>query len=100
MSFKECAATPIEINWDKEEVIREGWYNKTLFVIGGVKITAGMSVYTMVAIIVLALLISAITSYVAYQKRDAIAVEMRRASEYARKTSLKIRASISGRPAE
>jgi len=54
----------------------------------------------MVAIIVLALLISAITSYVAYQKRDAIAVEMRRASEYARKTSLKIRASISGRPAE
>jgi len=52
----------------------------------------------MIAIIVVALLISAITSYVAYQKRDKIAEEMRRASEYARKASLKIRASISGRP--
>lgn len=98
VSFKECAQTQIELNWDKEEVIREAWYNKTLFEIGGVKITAGMSVYTMIAIIVVALLISAITSYVAYQKRDKIAEEMRRASEYARKASLKIRASISGRP--
>jgi len=57
-----------------------------------------MSVYTVIALIVVALLISAITSYVAYQKREKIAEGMRRASEYARKASLRVRASLSGRP--
>lgn len=39
-------------------------------------------------------------SFIAYRKRKAIASGARRASDYVRRASQKLRASISGRPAE
>lgn len=55
-----------------------------------------MAVGAVVAIIVVALLVSAIMSYIAYRKREQIGEQMRRVSEYARKTSERVRASIKG----
>jgi len=59
-----------------------------------------MAIGAVIGIIVVALLVTAIMSYIAYLKREKIASEMRRVSEYARKTSTKIRNTLSGRPAE
>lgn len=70
-----CIKTPTEVNWDKEIVIKQGWYDKTLFSLfgGKLRVTVGMSVGIVVAIVVIALLVSAVLSYLAYRKREVIA---------------------------
>ena len=52
-----------------------------------------MAVGAVIAIVAGALVVSGIMSYIAYRKRETIATNMRRVSEYVRK-------SISGRPQE
>ena len=59
-----------------------------------------MAIGAVVGIIVVALLVTAIMSYIAYLKREKIAEEMRRVSTKKKKTSLKIRNTLSGKPAE
>lgn len=59
-----------------------------------------MAVGVVIAIIVAVLLVSAILSFIAYKKREAIGTEMRRVSAYARRTSEKIRGTFSGRQEE
>jgi hypothetical protein len=97
-----CINTPTETNWEGEEVVKQKWYDKTLFQLfdGKLKVTSGMAIGAVVGIIVVALLVTAIMSYIAYVKRDKIATEMRRVSSYARRTSQKIRGTLSGKPAE
>lgn len=97
-----CAEAATEENWDNEIVVRQGWYDKTLFELfdGKLRVTSGMAVGVVVAIIVVALCVSGIMSYIAYRKREDIAKNMRRVSEYARRTSERVRRSISGRPQE
>lgn len=87
-----CIITPTETNWDKEIVVKRAWYDKTLFTLAGgkLRVTSGMAVGAVIAIIVVALLVSAVMSYVAYKKREVIATEMR-------KVSTKIRASLKGK---
>ena len=82
--------------------MKEKWYDKTLFQLfnGKLVVTSGMAVGAVIGIIVVALLVSAVLSFIAYNNRKKIATEMRRVSEYARKTSVKIRGTLSGRPAE
>lgn len=87
-----CIDTPTETNWNKEIVVKRKWYDKTLFELfdGKLRVTSGMAIGAVIAIIVVALIVSSVLSYIAYIKREKIAEEMRR-------VSTKIRASISGR---
>ena len=93
----ECVDTKenfIEINWDDEVVVKTSWYDKTLFNLGEVRFTTGSSVIAVGIILVLVLIISAVMSYLAYVKRETLKVQLRRGSDYVRRTSQKHRASI------
>ena len=63
-----CTKTATEQNWDNEIVVKQRWYDKTLFELfdGKLRVTSGMAVGVVVAIIVVALCVSAIMSYIAY----------------------------------
>ena len=69
-----CTKTATEQNWDNEIVVKQRWYDKTLFELfdGKLRVTSGMAVGVVVAIIVVALCVSAIMSYIAYKKREEI----------------------------
>jgi len=55
---------------------------------------------TSIVLIVIGGVVFLIMSFIAYRKRKAIASGARRASDYVRRASQKLRASISGRPAD
>lgn len=87
-----CIPTPTETNWDKEIVVKRKWYDKTLFELfdGKLRVTSGMAIGVVIAIIVVALIVSACMSYIAYKNKEKIGEEMRR-------LSTKVRASFKGK---
>jgi hypothetical protein len=80
---------------------QEPWHSKVLFTIDGTEITTGTLTVTGIVLIVVGVLVFAIMSFIAWRKREAIKKGARRASDYVRRASQKLRASISGnRPAD
>jgi type II secretory pathway pseudopilin PulG len=72
-----------------------------LFSIGDADITTGTLTATGIVLIVIGVLVFAVMSFIAWRKREAIKKGARRASDYVRRASQKLRASISGnRPSE
>ena len=84
----------IEINWDDQVIVKKYWYDRTLFNIGEMRFTTGASVIAVGILLVIVLIISACVSYLAYVKREEIREQFTRGSDYVRRTSHRIRASI------
>jgi len=80
--------------------VTEAWHDKTLFKIGDFNVTTGTITATGGVLIAIGVIVFAICSYISWKKRKEIASGARRASDYVRRASTALRASISGRPAE
>lgn len=87
-----------KVNWDGEVVAEEPWYDKELFKLNGSKITPiNAAIFTGGTILIMAGIITACCSFIAYRKRKELAREIRRVSIYTGRISDRIRRSISGR---
>ena len=69
LALEACIDTPFEVNWENEKIVKVNWYDKALFTLGKdgvIKITVGMSIGVVIVIIAIALIVSAICSFIAY----------------------------------
>ena len=68
---EKCIKTPVELNWDKEIVVKSRWYDQTLFELfdGKLRVTTGIALGAVISIVIISLIISAVLSYFAYVKR-------------------------------
>ena len=73
------------------------WIDETLFSVGDFDVTAKHAIISSGAILVIALVIFAICSYIAYRKREVIAVEARRLSVAARSSFRRMSTSVKRR---
>lgn len=83
----------VVVNWDGE-VIDDSWFSREVFTIGDTVITnkevTQVSGITIAIIIIIVLVCMAIS----FRKRKRIAMEARRASEFVRRSTRKLRMSI------
>ena len=81
------------VNWDGE-VVDDSWFNREAFTIGDLVITN--KEVTQVSGVTIAIIIISVLVCVAisYRKRKRIAIEARRASEFVRRSTRKVRMSI------
>jgi len=89
----DCKKDPtVKVNWDGDCVkTAEPWYDDSLFEISDFSFTIGDAVLTTVIIIVLSSIGFAISSYIAWKKRKAIAAGARRLSTSIRRMSTNLR---------
>ena len=86
-----------KIDWNGNVIPDEPWYDKTLFTIDDFEVSTGLFAGASAAtIVIIASIIFAICSYLAYRKRKLLAGQIRRVSGYVSRVSMKIRQSISG----
>jgi ATP/ADP translocase len=83
----------VVVNWDGE-VIDDSWFSREAFTIGNTVITnkevtqvSGITIVIIVIIVVVCMVVS-------FRKRKRIAMEARRASEFVRRSTRKLRMSI------
>jgi hypothetical protein len=77
--------------------LAEPWYDDKIFKISDFNFTIGDAVLVTTLIIVFSSIGFAISSYIAYRKRKAIAAGARRMSQSIKRASFKLHASIMGR---
>ena len=87
------------VNWDGEVVdTKKGtWRSQEAFRIGDKVITNEAVTAVSTTTVVLIILGIAIFLYISYRKREQIKVQARRASTFIRRTTKKLRATISGK---
>jgi hypothetical protein len=92
----DCTKDPnVKVNWDKECINKnKPWYDKTLFKVSDFDFTIGDAVLATSTIIIVACIAFAISSYIAWKKRKAIAAGARRMSASIRRMSTRLRESF------
>mmetsp|Transcript_15725 Transcript_15725/g.24156 ORF Transcript_15725/g.24156 Transcript_15725/m.24156 type:complete len:133 (+) Transcript_15725:874-1272(+) len=86
-----------KVNWDGEIIPDGPWLSKEVISIGDVTLTNEDLVVGSSTTVIILLILQAVCMYASYRKRKRITVEIRRASEFIRRTSSYLRHSISGR---
>lgn len=84
-------------NWDGEEVEAGAWYNKTLFSVWGIEVTAVEAIAVSGGLLVLIIISAVLCMYCSWRKRDAIKEGVRRASTFVGRSASQLRKSIVGR---
>ena len=84
-------------NWDGEQVEAGAWYNKTLFSVWGIDVTAVEAIAVSGGLLVLIIISAVLCMYCSWRKRDAIKEGVRRASTFVGRGASHIRKSIVGR---
>lgn len=89
----EPSKSDVLVNWDGE-IVDESWFSREAFRIGDTIITN--TEVTQVSVVTILLIIIAVLVCVgiSYRKRDKIQLEARRASEFVRRSTYKVRMSI------
>jgi hypothetical protein len=94
----DCKKDPnVQVNWDGDCVrMNTPWYDDKLFTVKDFDFTIGDALLTTMTIIVLSAIGFAISSYIAWRKRKAIAAGARRMSASIKRASIRLRDSIVG----
>ena len=95
----DCKNDPnYRVNWDNECIdINEPWYDKKLFKLSDFDFTIGaVAVMATSTIIIIVLVAFAISSFIAWRKRKAIAAGARRMSASFRRMSRRLSTSVMG----
>lgn len=95
----DCKKCPtVKVNWDGDCVTTmKPWYDDKLFTISDFDFTIGDAILSTVILIVLGAIGFAISSYIAWRKRKAIAAGARRMSASIKRASMRLRDSVIGK---